>query len=446
MPAPGVRGFLPPGDWSRLTNTCDVDEPAPADVRPVPQPPGPKVLLLGDSVGCFVGAALDINQRPAGVVTLNRARLGCPLVAPSAARSIDGEPVTVYPPCIEGQQPAIAAFRPDVAVLMVGGPDISEADLGDGQWVGACTAAFDAWYEAGARSTIEALSATGAPVVVVSLVHPPEMVDIGPGITMPPVYGRDVECENRALRRAVEREPRAHYLDLDAYVCPDGKCRDEIDGVALRTDGRHFQGPPPTSSRRGSCRGVLRQAGLQPFSWEGSFLAQRHRGMRTCCRTRGNERDHVDEHERRGHGRGERGDRDLGNDLDPEAVRHRAPHEPPHDQPDRDPQGEAHHAERRRLPRHGGRNLAAAETDRLVERELATAPAHRRDERVADRDEREEREQGRQDHRERVDLAHAPISTGAAPGVLLTFRTRCADVRSWRIVASSAPDPYVTSR
>jgi lysophospholipase L1-like esterase len=266
VPAPGVRGFLPPGDWSRLTNTCDVDHPAPADVRPVPHAPGPKVLLLGDSVGCFVGASLDINQRQNGVVTLNRARLGCPLVAPRAARSLDGESVPVYPACIDGQQQAIAAFRPDVSVLMVGGPDISEADLGNGQWVSACSTTFDAWYEAGARTTIRALSATGASVVVVSIVHPPKIVDIGPGITMPPVYSRDVECENAALRRAVRSEPRAHLLDLDAYVCPHGTCRDRIDGVALRTDGRHFQGPAANIISTWILQGVLEQTGLQPFS------------------------------------------------------------------------------------------------------------------------------------------------------------------------------------
>ena len=123
-----------------------------------------------------------------------------------------------------------------------------------------------AWYEAGARSTIRALSATGASVVVVSMVHPPEIVDIGPGITMPAVYGDDVDCENRALRRAVDQEPRAHYLDLDAYVCPNGKCRDQIDGVTLRTDGRHFQGPAANIVSPWILRGALTQAGLQPFS------------------------------------------------------------------------------------------------------------------------------------------------------------------------------------
>jgi hypothetical protein len=262
-PAKDVREFLPPGDWSRLTNTCDQDAPLPA-VRSVLRAPGPKVLLLGDSVGCFVGASFDVNQRQDGVVTLNRARIGCPLATPVAARA-GGTPAPNLPACIDGEQSAIAAFRPDVSVLMVGGPYVYDADLGDGNWVHACDPTFDAWYEAGARRTIHALAATGASVVVVTIVHPPKIVDIGPGITLPPAYDRDTDCENRALRHAVRAEPGAHLLDLDAYVCPAGRCRDRVDGVELRPDGRHFQGAAANLVAPWILTRVLKQANLQPF-------------------------------------------------------------------------------------------------------------------------------------------------------------------------------------
>jgi len=171
----------------------------------------------------------------------------------------------VYPPCIDGQQSAIAAFRPDLALLMVGGPDINEDDLGDGRYVKACDPSFDAWFEAGARRTIAALGATGAGVVVVTIVHPPKIVDIGPGLVMPPEYSRAVDCENQALRLAVRQAPRAHLLDLDAYVCPDGKCADSIDGVELRTDGRHFQGPAANIISPWIVSRALKQAQLKPF-------------------------------------------------------------------------------------------------------------------------------------------------------------------------------------
>jgi peptidoglycan/LPS O-acetylase OafA/YrhL len=263
VPAESVRGYLPPGDWSRLTNTCDVNHPPPP-VRPIGSTLAPKVLLLGDSVGCFIGASLDINQVRDGVVTLNRARLGCPLVAPRRARSTDHVAVPVYPACIEGQQAAVAAFDPDVAVLLVGGPYISESDIGGGKWVGPCDAGFAPWYAEGTRRTIESLSATGATVVVVTIVHPPHLVDIGPGIVLPAAYGRDAECENRALRAAVAAEPHARLLDLDAYVCPRGECLESIDGVALRTDGRHFQDAAANIISAWLLPRVLKLAGLRP--------------------------------------------------------------------------------------------------------------------------------------------------------------------------------------
>ena len=144
------------------------------------------------------------------------------------------------------------------------GPYISEADIGGGNWVGPCDAGFAPWYEEGARRSIEGLAATGATVVVVTIVHPPHVVDIGPGIVMPASYGRDVECENRALREAVAAEPRARILDLDAYVCPRGECLESIDGVALRTDGRHFQGAASNIISAWLLPRVLELAGLHP--------------------------------------------------------------------------------------------------------------------------------------------------------------------------------------
>jgi hypothetical protein len=118
---------------------------------------------------------------------------------------------------------------------------INQYDIGDGRFVRACDGDFAPWYRAAARRSIDALSATGATVVVVSVVHPPHFVDIGPGVSIPDSYGRAVDCLNRLLRQVVESEPRARFVDLDAYICPGGECRTKLDGVTLREDGRHFQ-------------------------------------------------------------------------------------------------------------------------------------------------------------------------------------------------------------
>lgn len=242
VPGAGVRSFLPPGDWSRLTNTCEPNRPLPT-VRSVGRTRQPKVLLVGDSVGCFIGAALDENQVADGVVTLNRSTLGCPLVAPRRERDAGGDPLPTYRACVDGSTSSIAAFDPDVSVLLVGGPVINEYDIGTGRFVAPCDAEFAPWYREGARRSIAALSATGAEVVVVTIVHPPRFIDVGPGISVPPSYGRDVDCLNRLLRQVVASEPNARLLDLDAYICPGGECRTKLGGVKLRGDGRHFQGP-----------------------------------------------------------------------------------------------------------------------------------------------------------------------------------------------------------
>jgi hypothetical protein len=212
-------------------------------VKPVGRIRQPKILVVGDSVGCFIGAAFDEGQVRAGVVTLNRSQLGCPLVRPAREREPGGNFAPTYRACADGSAAAIAAFDPDVSVLMVGGPMVNEYDIGIGHFVGACDAAFAPWYERGARRSIEALSATGATVVVVSVVHPPRFIDVGPGISVPAAYDHDVDCLNRLLRTAVAAEPHARLLDLDAYICPRGSCRTALDGVTLRSDGRHFQGP-----------------------------------------------------------------------------------------------------------------------------------------------------------------------------------------------------------
>ena len=242
VPGTIVRSFLPPGDWSRLTNTCEAGHRLPP-VKNLGRIRAPKILIVGDSVACFIGAALDEHQVADRVVTLNRAQLGCPLVEPRRERDASKTALPTYRACIDGIGPALAAFHPDVSVLLVGGPMVHEYDIGTGDFVEPCDAEFASWYRAGARRSIAALSATGAKVVVVSIVHPPSFIDIGPGIAVPDAFGRDVECLNRMLEEVVASEPSARYLDLDSYICPRRKCRTKLDGVTLRGDGRHFQGP-----------------------------------------------------------------------------------------------------------------------------------------------------------------------------------------------------------
>src|SRR5262249_51636052 len=133
-------------------------------------------------------------------------------------------------------------------------------------FVDACAPSFVSWYEGGVRAAIDALSATGARVVVVSVVDPPKRIDIGAGIEVPASYRHVVDCMNRAQKRAIASRPRARYLDLDASLCPGGTRHDTLDGVTRRTDGRHFEGRAATLVARWMMPRILALGGVTATS------------------------------------------------------------------------------------------------------------------------------------------------------------------------------------
>ena len=49
------------------------------------------------------------------------------------------------------------------------------------------------------------------------------------------------KCQNDVRRRTAENTG-AGLMDLERWVCPNGRCRRKIDGVLLRPDGVHFSG------------------------------------------------------------------------------------------------------------------------------------------------------------------------------------------------------------
>ena len=62
-----------------------------------------------------------------------------------------------------------------------------------------------------------------------------------------PLPQRDAEmdCTNRDYRAAVTAAaPNARIVDLHSFVCPTGPdCVEEVNGVSLRPDGLHYEGP-----------------------------------------------------------------------------------------------------------------------------------------------------------------------------------------------------------
>jgi peptidoglycan/LPS O-acetylase OafA/YrhL len=199
-------------------------------------PPGiRRVMVVGNSVGWYLGRGFDHSGAKPAVVALNAAFPSC--VFPSGITQyrgmFNGNVVTQKTtPCDTQWGVDVHQFRPDV-VLFVVSPSTDEA-LYDGQWTNQCAPEFHRRYRADLRRAVEGLRATGAKVVLTTAGYTRFVFS-------DPKKDRLLDCENQ-IRREVARETGAQLVDLFSFTCPDGACIEKIHGVVLRPDGLHYEG------------------------------------------------------------------------------------------------------------------------------------------------------------------------------------------------------------
>jgi peptidoglycan/LPS O-acetylase OafA/YrhL len=201
-----------------------------------------KVLVVGDSVACFIGASFEMHQNTLGIAALNRSIVGCPFVRSEGGRIrySDGSTSEQRAGCRDSWAGDLDEFDPDVVVVLIGYSGIYDWRVED-EWRHPCDPVFDEWWQAGARRNLELLTSTGAAVALTTVVHQPKAVDELPGPD-PAELRRRTDCFNEQLRHAAAQVPGVEIVDLDGFVCPGGECRERIDGVTMRTDPIHFTG------------------------------------------------------------------------------------------------------------------------------------------------------------------------------------------------------------
>jgi peptidoglycan/LPS O-acetylase OafA/YrhL len=196
-----------------------------------------RIMVVGNSVGWFLGDALaEVPPRNPPVVAFNAAFPACAF--PTGITRVRMEDTAE---AMELETSAcdrlwawnVGAFRPDTVLVVLATP-IGSLYYRDA-WTNMCTPAFDREYRRELAAAVKVLGATGARVALttasyVRLGFPREAWD------------REVDCDN-AVRRTVARATGAQLVDLFAYTCPTPECRDTVDGITLRPDGVHYQGP-----------------------------------------------------------------------------------------------------------------------------------------------------------------------------------------------------------
>jgi len=225
-------------------------------------PSAPVVMLAGDSVPLLLGLELTEQRDELGVSVLNRAVPGCHLLASlGPIRGIEGDVRTDVADCASGGQYRrdVERLHPDVALVLFGEFPNQAVEL-DGRWTLPCAPDYLEALRERLASLIDDLQADGAPVVLAT----------APGTSLSWVLERvepgmdeRVACTNALLDALAADRPDVSVVDLAAFVCPPGEaCKERVDGVDLRPDGLHFQGPGAAYVLRWLIPRTLEAAGL----------------------------------------------------------------------------------------------------------------------------------------------------------------------------------------
>jgi peptidoglycan/LPS O-acetylase OafA/YrhL len=235
------------GCTTGATNSVDLSHPpAPAPVPSVvlgtATAPAPvRVLVQGDSVAWFLGAAMLEDQSKSGLVVWNRARWGCPLGFGTTSRV---GPEGGVPQCADWHKVfrnEVDRFRPDVVVLLSNAFDIFDRTV-DGRLMKFGSAALDGYYRRWLGQATRLLASRGAHVVFLESPHPlrsDSLWETNP--EWAPDQSWRTQHFNELLRDVAQTErATTSTIDLVPIVCPRDPCPDSVDGLVYRGDGVHW--------------------------------------------------------------------------------------------------------------------------------------------------------------------------------------------------------------
>jgi peptidoglycan/LPS O-acetylase OafA/YrhL len=200
-----------------------------------------RVLMVGDSVGWNLAEEMVKDQQALGLVARNGAVAGCPPSYTQLKRRSDAGsvPLVFNQECADAvaAYPELTAeFKPDVTFVVFGASLLDQNEIEPGVWSRPCEPMFDDWYRSTLIKMVDALSAGGGRVVLVSQAY-----YRGEATERAAINDVQVDCENAVARSVAQSsDGQALLANLGAWACPTTTCLRDRDGVELRPDGTHF--------------------------------------------------------------------------------------------------------------------------------------------------------------------------------------------------------------
>jgi SGNH domain (fused to AT3 domains) len=208
--------------------------------RPAGRPT--RVLVVGDSVGFFLGVQLERDAEVFNAEVHTGAVPACPpSYSPLQRRTRAGEvPLAFAAACSEavrGYRSLAESVKPDVVFVVFGASLLDQNEIAPGTWSAPCEAPFDEWYRSLNQLMAADLGSTGGRVVLVSQAYYRSETN-----SRTKLLDDQIDCENRvAAEVAHASNGTIGYIDLGAWTCPTRQCLESRNGIELRADGTHFK-------------------------------------------------------------------------------------------------------------------------------------------------------------------------------------------------------------
>jgi peptidoglycan/LPS O-acetylase OafA/YrhL len=209
-----------------------------------PAASGFRVYLVGDSVGFTLGYNYARGTVP-GMTLGGDTEVGCglaraPIVLAGAVQPVD-------PKCTAWATRwgrSTASFRPDVALLVLGGWEVLDHQYG-GQVLHPGMPEYESYLDSELQLAYDLLAPSSAHLAVLNVpcYHQPDT-----GLDKSLAATRDDPARGEWLNQVLGRFVAAHrqrmvLIDLKSFLCPGGRYLDRIDGVKVRYDGVHLSRP-----------------------------------------------------------------------------------------------------------------------------------------------------------------------------------------------------------
>ncbi|MCU1452088.1 MAG: putative acyltransferase [Acidimicrobiales bacterium] len=201
----------------------------------------PRLMVAGDSVAYVLGVeGIAPIRNELGVTLVNVGSIGCtPMVGfGPPLRTLNSGPDFLRKDCTKNFSTFADQYRPDVVMLLYG-TLFSYNIVLDGTQRDQCDPRYEELSRGQLKRQVADLSKHGATVVLVTspgVQDPATLVRFGIPDDM-----RRAACSNDVIRQVARADRRTRLVDLDAFVCPKGRCIEEHGGQKLRSDSVHYR-------------------------------------------------------------------------------------------------------------------------------------------------------------------------------------------------------------